>query len=303
MSSFSTFLSRPALWGALALLGCGAEDEHAPFLDEDVVDVEDCDAGSCAGEATGASARPRPVDETGAGEVPCLTEEQASEFDDPLLGTVRRFASDFFNPWDTISASGKAEIRVEAELDGFLACASSSQSGSFELYGGQSRSGPIVIRPVGEANFVSSVVQLAPRAGDTLDALPVFGLTDVMDMFEQLDTQPVNGRGQIVLEFAAVWGGERVRYADVEVTSSAGEVAYRVDGEWTFDGETTGPDGLAMIVNTNAADGMGAGLNLSYVYHAADPDNVVRLDDVRAVSDAVTYIAVEPAGATVAGGF
>ncbi len=304
-------------WSALLATGCAlvatgcADEDRAGFLANPKSDVKFiCDGGSCRPDPEGCgdggcSAVSLPP--VGAGEGTsreiCLSEEQEEDFlDTPLTGSLDVFSTDDFDPRYLKDLRGTAQIKAESQVSGFIACAESS--GSFELVGGATSVGPLLVIPdePDDANFFPTVIQQAPRTDASIPAVPVFGKAEVENIFEQLDIEANPDRGHIVVEFVFVEDSERFRQAGIELRSLAGTVAYKDGAEWSRDLTATTSDGLAIVTNTGALGGLGGTADLRYVVLANDPDREIELSGITSLKGAVTYVALTPEGISVPGG-
>lgn len=272
----------------VALAACGDKGHPEPLEDY----LESCGAAD-AGCSQGSQAE-------GRSEIPyeCITEEQAADFDKPLTSVIEAFENDTFFPDSTRPISGTAALKTLGQIPFTFACLETEAGERFDLLGGNStdEAGGLRIDPVGHDAFKPTMIQKVRRSDLELPAIPVVATEEWDDIFDDLSIRPKKNKGQVLVEVAFVPApGARYRQSMIEIRSAAAEaVAYRVGGEWTTEATETGGDGLALLVNVTAEDGLGLLLPWSYVNHARGNFPEEGHESMYAIKGGITYLAFQP---------
>lgn len=271
----------------IGLSGCGDKPHPAPVADY----LSSCDMADAGCKPASEKRTTIPYE--------CMTDEQAADFNNPLVSTIQAFEDDTFFPDRTRAISGGASLETLGQLPYTYACLDTQAGDLFELLGGNSTSetGGLRIDPVDNKAFHSTMIQKVRRANLEIPAIPVVAKEEWNKMFSTLDIAPKRNKGQVLVEVAFVpAAGARYRVPNIELRCEAAEaIAYRVDGKWTTDATQTSGDGLALLINVNSADELGLLVDWHYLNHAFDnPTAEVGPERVYAISGGITYLAFQP---------
>lgn len=287
-------MNRWVLAGLLLVsAACGSGNEHPELIGDFQTANDGCQAdagGDCS--VQGAASQPA------AASHECMSEQQASEYDDPLTSVVEAFETDSFYPQNTKPVTGEVLLRTLGRLPRTWACTTTEAGAPFELYGGDEdgEGGGLRIDPVDHEEFYPTMLQKIQRAGRSYSVVPVVGKDELDGIFADLDVARDPEKGQILVEFAIVTSlGERHRVDGIRLQSGgAGAVAYRDRDTWSTEVDRTTVDGLALLVNVNSADDFG--LRIDAHYEDVDtPDATAQpLEDLYSITGGITYLAVTP---------
>jgi hypothetical protein len=244
----------PAIALGCLFLAC-ASDVHAPFAEECIDDPlctgETADGGQLGGNNNNGGP-PEPLE--------CLSQadlERRTELFEltPMSGMPELFLDDTFSFMDTTRLRYPARIITKAEGGGGLACTEWDSQVPFLLHGVEKGGGPVLIEPLQQGDFVSTLIERVGRSGNS-PYLPVFPSAAIDQIFEDIGIERRPDRAQILTLIASGTDptGRPSPQPGVAVKSLAAQtVAFKDGTTWTTEREDTAPDGdgLALLVNVD----------------------------------------------------